>query len=253
MVTSVFDNSRLYTRYHVELTFRDKLLGGIPKDTGAIEGWIMKGLMGLGDTVDEELLHRRVIDTVRDLGAPVTNEMGYEQALAVAKEFVAERHTNGFKVHPQAGLYIEGRQVKAMLREATNILFAGERWGATRKGPKAFLAERVFVEEIGIPLDRSVPDGLELIIGHVVGPKGPQSTLTYYEYVAQATIGFTVLSLRDCITPAQWAEIFGQAEMGGLGAARSQGHGTFCVTAFHQTEAAPASVTFPIPVDLAVA
>ena len=45
---------------------------------------------------------------------------------------------------------------EAALKESVHILYAGDRWGKTKKGPKSFVAERVFLEGDRIYLGNSV-------------------------------------------------------------------------------------------------
>jgi hypothetical protein len=176
--------------------------------------------------------------------------------IEASEKVATEKQSNGFK-RGNGGLYIESRQVKAMLKESTNILFAGERWGATGKGPKSFMAERVFVNPAIVCLDRAEPDGIELVIGHVSGPKGPQSTITYVEYAIEPTLEFEVWVTKnqvtvkgskakpgeeespdkatagqESLTAKQWALIWTHAQENGLGALRSQGYGRFDVLAW---------------------
>ena len=146
---------------------------------------------------------------------------------------VARRLTTGFK-RAEHGLYIEARQIKALFKESTNILFGAERWGPTRKGPKSYLAERVFVQPDRVWLGCEAPDGLELVVGHLNGPTGPVSTLGYHEYVVQPSLSFTVWVVRDLITSTQWADVWVLAQEIGLGALRSQGHGRFQLTAWEK-------------------
>jgi hypothetical protein len=136
--------------------------------------------------------------------------------------------TTGFKVS-EDGLYVESRQIKAMLKESTNVVFAGERWGPTRKAAKAFLAERVFVEPDQLLLGFREPSGVETVVGHLTGPTGPRSTLGSYEYVERPLIHFRVRVLHDCVTPDQWREIWCHAQENGFGTLRSQGYGRFDV------------------------
>lgn len=240
-MVGIFDSGKLFARYRVELTFRDKLMGGVPKDSKSIEGWILKSL-GVTKNADravlEEQMRERLLDTLLGLGVPVNATMAHEEMMALAREYVREKHTNGFKRDADLGLFIEGRQVKAMLKESCNTLFPYQvaKWGATKKAPRSYLAERVFVRELVVPLGRREPDGIELVIGHVSGPQGPQSTLTYHEYVERASVAFTVMSAQDCIAPDQWEMLFLHAQENGLGALRSQGHGTFDVTALARVE-----------------
>lgn len=217
----------LFTRYRVTIQMRDRIVGGVPKRADVIEGWLRTNT-GIEQTEELRAMTRR---TLLEIGVDVPEEATFEQMVEASKALAAERSTVGFKVDPTLGLYIETRQFKAMLKECTAILFTGEeKWGKTKKGPKNYLAERVFLEGDRIYLDRMVPDGVEMMIGHVSGPQGPRSTLTYYEYVRAPRLVVTILSLRDSIELDHWQMILGLAQENGLGAVRSQGHGRFDVT-----------------------
>lgn len=233
----VFDEyrSEVFAAYSVELEFTDKIMGGIPKDPKIVQGWLRSKA---GITEARELFQvtaRTMEENGTSLGVSPTAlaEMDTDEMYHVieqaSEDFAALKSTNGFKVDDD-GLYIEDRQIKAMLKESTNVLFAGERWGKTKKGPKSFVAERVFVRPGRIHLDRDEPDGVELVVGHVSDKMGKRSTLTYHEYVERPTIRFELEVLRDELTPKQWGELFLHAQSNGLGALRSQSHGRFEVT-----------------------
>lgn len=239
-------HASLFTTYRVEATFTGKVMGGVPKDPKIIEGWL-RSKAGISDT-DE--VRQALIRTLIELGADVSGGETFDELVAASEALAAQRSTNGFK-RDAGGLYIESRQVKAMLKESVNVLFAGERWGRTKKGPKSFTAERLFVRGVNadtperIHLDRAEPDGVEMVIGHVTGPQGPRSTLGYHEYAEHASIAFLVDStdatpgagaVEDCIAPEHWPLIWLHAQANGLGALRSQGHGQFAVTAFTRLE-----------------
>jgi hypothetical protein len=219
--------SQLFVRYNARIAFRDKLLGGVPKDPRLIEAWL-RARAGLDDG-DE--LRQAVLRTVAELGESPASNGDHDDPVRASEQLAVRRVTTGFKV-AEEGLYLEARQVKALLKECTNILFGGERWGPTRKGPKSYLAERVFVEPERLYLGITQPAGLELIVGHHTGPAGPHSTLGYHEYVLRPELDFSVLVLRDVITPAQWADVWVLAQQIGLGAVRSQGYGRFRLVAW---------------------
>ena len=231
----------IFTTYQARIRFRDKVMGGTPKDPKIIMGWI-KTRMGI-DELEE--LRRQTILTMTEngldaLGEDMTLEkiesMTLDEIIKAGEKFAASRQTNGFKIDPDIGLYLEGRTVKAMVKECVNILYAGERWLKSQipvgKGPKSAVAERVFVDPDKIALGVREPSGVDLFIGHTNGPKGPQSNLTYYEYVTGAVLDFEVKILRDFMTIDQWAELWTQAEDNGLGALRSQGFGRFDIEAW---------------------
>lgn len=230
-ITGIWDDqeSVIYTRYRVTLAFTGRVLGGIPQKPEIIESWLRQRVTG-GD----EEVRQLMLKTLDDLGHDVSEGMTMEQLHAVAKDVAAKQHGNTFR-RDSNGMYLSNYQLKAAMRENVNILFAGERWGATKKGPKSFVNERVFVDEGRLYLTRgglpiTEPDGKHLQIGHVTGPQGPRSTLTYYDYIDQPTTTFDVLSLRDGVTQTQWRDIFLSMQRNGIGALRSQSYGTFKIT-----------------------
>jgi hypothetical protein len=146
----------------------------------------------------------------------------------MAETLKRETQTVGFGSNGN-GLYLEDRCVKAMLRECVNIAFAGERWGKTRKGPKSFFVERVFVEPEEIPLERDEPDGTHLFIGHISDRMGRRATLTMYDYCERPRLGFDVLVHQEAakVLDKHWGTIWQLAEQIGLGSLRSQSQGKF--------------------------
>lgn len=217
----------LFARYHVEIQFEGKLMGGVPRDPKIIEGWL-RSKAGVSDSEEVRMMMLR---TLSELGADVDETSSFDAIVAASEALAGQRQTNGFK-RDEHGLYIEDRQIKAAIKESVNILYAGERWGKTKKGPRSFTAERVFVRPSRIHLGRQEPDGVEMVIGHVSGPQGQRSTVGYHEYVELASIAFELESLEDCIDRKDWARIWFHAERNGLGALRSQSFGRFAVTRF---------------------
>lgn len=222
--------SNLFTRYQIKIQMRNFIAGGVPKDPKIIEGWI-KTRMGMEEG---EQLRLMVARTMADMGHEISLHPSEAELNEAIAKTVADKSTNGFKVrraNPLTGatkqIVIEGRIVKALLKESANIVWSGQRFGPTRKFAKGYVAERLFVLEDDISLGRPEADDVHLFIGHVPGPKGEQSTLTYYEVADKPEIVFTVASLNDCLTAAQWEELLEHAELNGLGSLRSQSYGTF--------------------------
>ena len=213
----------LFTLYDGRIEFRNRVLGGVPKDPTLVEAWL-RSKAGISD--QEELRHAW-LRTLYEMGVEVTEDMSFEEAIEASKKIAGSKSTTGFKQDSRGGLYIESRQVKALLRENTNILFAGTRVGPTKKGPKAYVSERVFFNPTNLYLGAMEPHGIELMIGHVTGPQGPRSTLTYHEYVDHGAFDFTVMVCEDSVPGDWWPRIWTLAENNGLGACRSQGFGTF--------------------------
>lgn len=231
-IVGLWDDADLFTRYHVSATFVAKVMGGVPQKPEIIESWLRQRILG-GD----EELRVQLLKTLDDLDIEVPTDATREEIIEAAKQVAATRNGNTFR-RDEHGLFLADYQAKAMLKECTAILYPGgnvagsHKWGVTKKAPRSYLAERVFVDEAAIHLGRLEPDGTHLQVGQVSGPKGPRSTLTYYDYCERATIAFTVSSVEDCIKPDHWRRILLLGQREGVGALRSMGYGQFRVTAF---------------------
>lgn len=225
-VVGLWDDSHLFTKYQVTAKFTGKVMGGVPQDPNVIEGWMQQRFIG-GDEQFRALL----AEELQDRGIENPDRLSMDELREATKSLAAEQKGNAFR-RDENGLYISDYQLKAAFKECVNILYAGERWGRTSKGPRSFVAERIFIDEARIYLGRQEPDGRHMQVGHVTGPKGPHSTLTYYDYAVQPEITFTVSSLRDCLESDHWRDIFLTMQREGIGAIRSLGYGQFRVTNF---------------------
>lgn len=198
------------------------LAGGIPSDPKVAEGWLKTKLADKDDLIREEV-------------AKVMIERDVDVDSATA-EVMNLRHLNGFK-RDEHGLYIEGRQLKAGIKEASSIRWPSMRWGPTRKGTKSFFAEHVFVEEDRLYLQRpddngklqplQEPDGIAQRFVHTWRGNGIQ----HEEYVEGVSLEFTVVTDHD-FKSDEWGELWLTGERNGIGASRSQGFGTYKVTAW---------------------
>jgi hypothetical protein len=213
-----------WTRYRVTLEFDDRIVGGVPAhqaDTtyderrDAVESWLSKqtGEKPPPEGLVEEVMNDPDIPTV---------EIG---------------PLNTFKRDDDA-LYIEARQVKAMLREGA------QRLGiiAKKRGSRQVIQHDLHVvgqDKQKIRLCRAgvwlqEPDGVDERPISVMTRQGPRTAIKRFEYVTEPTITFTVQLLAggigDKIVSA--IELKQMMELGGwlgLGADRSQGAGMFTV------------------------
>lgn len=246
-----------FVEYRVGITFVDKVFGGVPQKPELIEGWLRTRIEG-----NDPEIKRMLRATLEELGYDLENlpadaKASDEAMLAAVKRLAAERNGNTFR-RDALGIYLADYQVKAMLREAINILYAGENvtvtdpktgeqktkrvgWGPTSKGAKAYMEERVFVYPKAIRLTRGgdnlkMPDGVHLQIGQVSGPQGKRSTLTYYDYCEQVSCEIVLRQLVRAkeLTPQRWKETLMLAQELGLGSIRSMQHGMFKITKFAQ-------------------
>jgi len=177
-----------------------RLYGGVPKNPDVIRDWLAsKGI------TDE----KAVADA--------------QQAMSL--QAAQEKVWNGFKSNGK-GLYIECRQVKAMLKDSANVV----KKLLEVKNLKNKLAERVFVTSLDgtdmIMLGKAKPDGtLERAI-HVDTALGPRDALKRADYVDNVVVAVKLKVLDDgVITESVLRDILEYAAEGGVGADRSQGGG----------------------------
>lgn len=217
-----------FTRYHVEIQVLGKLVGGVPSSPSVIRGWL-KSRLELGDRELQELADKTLAERFPDR-QPSADEL----ADAIMEETDAV-NVNGFKRRPGTGeLVLEGRCVKAMIKEAANSAYPGSDWPSKsrvakgfRKGLMSALVERVFVVEDYIGLGCDEPTGVEERVKHVMTPQGPRSSISRVEYVERPLLAFTVEVRDDFLSPEEWRRIWESAERIGVGADRARGDGRF--------------------------
>ncbi len=227
-----FSKLNMWKRISITLGIRNRIGGGIPNDPELIKGWVAANMK----SATEEAQQKIVTATLAELPA-MTEEK-------------ADGMWTTFKVDPK-GIYIEGRQVKAMFKECANILrdkLIDEEKKSKSKDEaaknlytnlKSKVAERLFVEEDhihilkeGKPLPKS--DGNEERAIHVLTPQGPRSALKRVDFVAgPATLKFNVRYLdennKGVVSLDLIKAILEFGGWNGLGADRSQGNGLFTV------------------------
>jgi len=193
------------------------LVGGIPSDPNVAEGWLRTKIAG-----HDDLIRQAVAETMAERGI---------DAEAATKEVDLRKNLNGFKRTNTGELYIEGRQLKAAIKEACSIAAAagkidgGRVWGTTKKGLLGYVAEHVCVMEDQLPLGVTEPTGINQRFVHTFRGSGIQ----YEEYVTDAVVDFTIATDHN-FTREQWAMIWLTGEQQGIGATRSQGYGRYVVT-----------------------
>jgi hypothetical protein len=208
-----------------------RLVGGTPSDPRVAEGWIKSKLQDSDDLIQQAV-------------AEIMVERGLERNEAAA-ELARRKHLNGFKRDGVGGpLYIEGRQLKACLKEAGGILISthwkNRKWGATNKGTLGFMPEHIFVLEDklyikdanGKPVTE--PTGIQQRFVSTFRGTGIQLE----EHVDQAVINFTVGTDYE-FSEKDWGFLWVTAQQNGLGASRSQGFGTFSAEVWEKTTAKP--------------
>ena len=197
------------------------IVGGTPTNEKVAEGWLRTKI------ADKD-------DLIRTMVAETMVERGVD-GNAATKLVDAEQHLNGFK-RDEDGLYIEGRQLKAAIKEAASVAVAagklnGKGWGKTNKGLLGFIAEHVVVIDDRLHLGADEASGINQRFVHTWRGTGIQ----YEEYVEDATINFTVATDYE-FSEKDWAMIWLTGEQQGIGASRSQGFGRYQITRWEQSE-----------------
>jgi len=223
-----------FTRYRVKLQILGKLVGGVPSSPSVIKSWL-KSRLELGDRELQELADRTLAERFPD------RQPSADELAQVLMEETDAVNVNGFKRSPDGELVIEGRCVKAMLKEAANSAYPGSDWPSKsrvakgfRKGLMSALVERVFVVEDYIGLGCSEPTGVEERVKHVITAQGPRSSISRVEYVWQPALEFTVEVRDDFLSMEEWRRIWESAERIGLGADRARGDGRFELVAWER-------------------
>ena len=195
------------------------IAGATPTDPKVAEGWIKSKL------VDKEtLVQSAVLETMV--------ERGVEEGEA-AELVAANRNLTGFKQDAN-GLYLEGRCIKAAIKESACIRFpwpefkfGGETADGKQKGKsaKSFFPEHVFVLEDRVYFGVKEATGINQRFVH----SRFGSAIQYEEYIEDANLTFT-LTTDYKFTNEQWALLWLTGEQQGIGASRSQGFGRYKVT-----------------------
>lgn len=222
--SDIFGGKTRWTTYKGERLLYT-LVGGVPKDPDTIKSWL-KARLEMG-----EVEIRAIADETIEAMGWTQEDLTTENLDKLVDEIAAkDTKGNSFK-KVGGGLVIEGRQIKAAIKEAANSLYPGTtKWpdypGNTRKGLSAYLVERVEVVDRYIPLGKEVPDIVgEQRIKHITGPQGKRSTINVVDVCEDVTISFTVKVLDDFIPNELWAEIWEYIDLGGIGADRARGDG----------------------------
>jgi len=225
----------LFDEYKVTLFLKD-CAGGTPMNKDLIDGWI-------NATCKEKSAEERA----RIVEATL-------EALPDIAEDKETRSWVGFKCDQEGFLYIEGRCVKSMLKEAGNIVKAicpnggqqtgqnkGKKTGVTALKHK--IADRVFIVEDRIyfikggqrikrPKDGEETDETGSFFQeerpvHAMTAQGPRSSLKRSDVLRDVEVTFTIRRLATEDVPEETLMsclVF--AQFLGLGADRSQGKGT---------------------------
>lgn len=191
------DVSSIWKIYNVELRFRDKLAGGVPKNPDVIKSWIEARAKEL----DRAAKDAAIQDTIENI------ELSEEKAWC------------GFKTTAENVPYIEEMHIKAMLKEAASDL--GLRIKAT-------IAKGVFVKPEKLLLPQEIFN-MERVI-HVGSPQGKRSALKKSDYVVKPKIKFDLWVSAVMIKPKELKQLLEAGTEIGVGDSRTLGYGKFDYT-----------------------
>lgn len=217
-------------RFECTLQFEDLVMAGIPADDKKAEAWLKTKL-----AESDAIIQNMVAQTMAELNVSAT------EAVDIVNK---KKHLCKFKKDEQ-GLFIDGRQLKAMLKEAAVAALstgkiANHGWGLTGKSLKPFIAEHVFVAEQRLHLHEpsgqifQEPSGTDQRFVHVFNGNG----IAYSEYCREAYLDFRI-DTDHPFTRRDWGIIFNTGGKEGLGACRSLSHGQFVITKFDQVLGKP--------------
>lgn len=211
------------------------LAGGIPQDPNVVESWIKTKLRDVRSDAE-----------IQEVIATTMAELGLNEEEAVREASAKMVGMNGFK-RDESGLYVEGRQLKAALKEAVMVaansgkLETGK-WGrpdnaSYKKQIKGWFPEHFFIVEevLHIFHEGDVPvqvhDGVTQKFVHT--HRG--DSISYEQFVKDAIVPFTLKADYE-LKEQQWAMIWLTGEAQGFGASRSQEYGRYIVTKWERIE-----------------
>lgn len=221
-----------FTRYDVEFTVRDRLLGAVPKDLDTymilVEARHRKGYLP-----DEglERIKERVRKRFEEGG--LANIPSEEPGDNDIEEDTANKHWNTFFADG-AGLYMEGRTWRAMIRDMMSAM------GFFKKviGTKTTHNMGLYIEPARIRLTRDGknlhhPDGTMSMPVIIMDRLGQRAAIKTVDYVEKVDVALTIKTLKEArvpITDEMLWKVLGPCQDVGWGAARSQCFGQFDLT-----------------------
>jgi len=228
----------IFWAFNIALRVRDRIAGGIPKNPDVIRAWLEAKLKP---------------DDVENVQAEITQLI----------DQVEEKTWSGFK-RDAGGLFLEERNIKAMLREAAfqleltrergfrediahGTFVKPERIRLLRAGKAAadeYGAWTVSNDEVFAPV--AEPDGVETAVVHATTPAGKMTALKKWDFVVQPVLVFQIwANAKGALVRSQKGQDLGASRIKemlafaqelGLGANRSQGWGKFDVLLCEEAE-----------------
>lgn len=207
--------TEVWKRYQVVLQVTNEFMAGIPKNQDIIQTWL-ESRKPSDAAIAKRVASGEQVTPIPDLVAKIADE--------VAATDEAEKSWLGFKTDDEKGLYIEGSNVKAHLKDCSNIL----QKLLDMKAIRSKLADRVYVEDERVYLGKSDPDAYYEHPVHVMTMQGPRSALKRNDYVNAPRLSFVLRVLNDgVITEGLLRTVFEYGGTHGIGAERGLGYGRY--------------------------
>jgi hypothetical protein len=231
-VFAEYQNRAWPIRFAGRLKFRDLVIGGTPTNPKVAAAWL-KTKFSNNDAAIKKMIAEIMAERL----------IGLEESLTVVEDL---KLLKGFK-SDAAGPYLEGRVLKACLKEGVSVALAAKAipaqgvYGAYKaSGARNFVAEHVMVVEnkLHMQVDGkpvTAPDDIQQRF--VTTYKG--TGITYEEYIAHAELDFTIITDWP-FDDDFWGIVWSKACEQGLGATRSMGFGRFDVIRWDRLDPLPA-------------
>jgi hypothetical protein len=200
-------SSELFQKFSVHIQFRDLILGGRPMTQDLLESWLK----------EREIK----IDSGQDLRCVTRSEL-----TAIKSSDIKTSSWNTFEVDKD-GLFIEERNVKAMLREAGMMTKVGRRSGFADIVRNGIFTkpENVHLKRDGSVLKR--PDGHIDRIALIKRRCKIRAALKRLDFVKQPQLDFELWVAAVTLSDEEVQSLFLLGQEVGLGACRTQGFGKF--------------------------
>ena len=210
----------MWKLFDLEMRFRDRLMGGIPKNPDLIGDWLKARMPS-----DSAIVNRRAA------GETISSVETLAKEVEETIEAVEERAWTGFQTDDN-GLFVRQDHVKAHLKDCANVL----RGMAEVTAFRSKLADRVFPEppRIYLHVDSTTDDIVQAPTDywehpvHVMTPRGKRSALKRTDYVEQPMIRLNLRVLDDgVISEKHLRDILEYGAVHGFGAERGLGNGQY--------------------------
>lgn len=213
----------MWKLFSLQMQFRDRLMGGIPKNPDLIKDWL-----------EARKPSESALATRQAAGETIVPVATLAKEVEETVEAVEERAWTGFQSDDN-GLFVRSDHVKAHLKDCANVL----RKFVDVTAFRAKLADHVFPEppRIYLHVDSTTDDVVQAPTGywehpvHVMTPKGKRSALKRTDYVSQPLIELNLRVLDDdVITEKHLRDILEYGSIHGFGAERGLGNGQYGFT-----------------------